>query len=89
MEAERPDPRADDLADLLAACDDALARGDSKSSLDAIRSADDRERPILMIVRIESIRVKAIPGGAEALSQSLPTFHADLIQRQRGRAAQL
>jgi len=34
----------DKLADLLAACDDALAKGDSKSSFDALRSTDGNEQ---------------------------------------------
>ncbi len=73
MAADLPD---DKLADLLAACDDAMAKGDSKSSLDAIRSTDgpDQKRLRKKLACVQMLRQlwPKLGENASALGKPLP-----------------
>jgi serine/threonine protein kinase/tetratricopeptide (TPR) repeat protein len=85
MEPDAADPRDEDLAAILAACDDALARGDRRSSLDTIRAAEgkDQERLRKKLACVQLLRrLWAKTSGGESLPAELGRFQ---IRRELGR----
>ena len=78
MGDDAPDPIDQELADALAACDDALARGDRRTSLDALLLAGDAENRLRKKLDCVRLLRQALPRAGAAVNALNRTMHETL-----------